>query len=378
MMIDRKLQLALSESIDLLHRAVTEPRYWDLFLTKVRQQTRSHSGSLQLDILADHHVISGCFQGYDPQLLELYKEHYYQHDIWLFAAMDNPDFSRDVMISDRMVDWAAGRRSVFYNELGRLADMDYLGGMAIELDDDVCFRLTLQRDEKRGSYSDAEVCWYLRQLRPHLESALATARLVGKGGREPELAIRYIESPALLLNAERRVIARNPACESTAGLATMLSFTGESVRFPASVHEQVMADVSQACSMVDHAVALAGGRYYCRCAQGRDWLIEIRPITLDVASTILFSPPMRLALVTVRCITRQLDPGVLMNWFDLTRSETQIVAMLVEGLSVREISQASGRTEHTVRSAMKAIFLKCNVGRQAELVAAVAASPAWQ
>jgi len=311
-------------------------------------------------------------------MLERYKEYYYQHDIWLHAALAHPDVRHDVMISDINVDWATGRRSLFYNEWGRFADMDYLGGLAIDLPDKTCVRLTLQRDEKRGSYSEAEVRWYLRQLRPHMESALAAARLVKEGTNEPDLLIRYIEQPAILVDSARRVVARNPACETVDGLERVLSFMGDTLRFPTAVHEKVMGEVIQASSIIDQSHALPSERIYFRCQREKDWLIEIRSITLESTSALLFSPPARLALVTVRCLTRQLNLNVLRTFYELTRSETQIVAMLFEGLSVREISQASGRTEHTVRSAMKTIFLKCNVSRQAELVAVVAASPAWQ
>ena len=73
-----------------------------------------------------------------------------------------------------------------------------------------------------------------------------------------------------------------------------------------------------------------------------------------------------------------IDPVVAARTLGLTRMEGRVAALLAEGLSVGEISEAAGRKESTIRSHVKHMLAKYGFSRQAELVRlvqSVAASP---
>lgn len=62
------------------------------------------------------------------------------------------------------------------------------------------------------------------------------------------------------------------------------------------------------------------------------------------------------------------DPRQTAELLGLTQAEGTVVARLAEGMSIRQIVDASGRTENTVRSQVKQALAKTGCSRQAELV----------
>ncbi|MCY3963733.1 MAG: helix-turn-helix transcriptional regulator [Acidobacteria bacterium] len=64
----------------------------------------------------------------------------------------------------------------------------------------------------------------------------------------------------------------------------------------------------------------------------------------------------------------RIDPHQTAQLLGLTPAEGRVVARLAEGMSVREIVEASGRTENTVRSHLKSALAKTGCSRQADLV----------
>ena len=64
----------------------------------------------------------------------------------------------------------------------------------------------------------------------------------------------------------------------------------------------------------------------------------------------------------------RIDPHQTAQLLGLTPAEGRVVSWLAEGMSISEIAEASGRSEHTIRSQVKQAFGKTGCSRQAELV----------
>ena len=69
----------------------------------------------------------------------------------------------------------------------------------------------------------------------------------------------------------------------------------------------------------------------------------------------------------------RIDPDVAAEALGLTGMESRVAVLLAEGMTVREISAATGRGESTIRTHVKHMFGKHNLSRQAELVRLVLA-----
>ena len=64
----------------------------------------------------------------------------------------------------------------------------------------------------------------------------------------------------------------------------------------------------------------------------------------------------------------RIDPDPVAAGLGLTPMESRVAAMLAEGMTVREITAATGRKETTIRWHVRRIFRKQGITRQAELV----------
>ncbi len=109
--------------------------------------------------------------------------------------------------------------------------------------------------------------------------------------------------------------------------------------------------------------------YFSLPRQDRAWPIiaELAPAAPSLAgpgtALVMLSDPMKSAAVE--------DPSVL-QLLGLTAAEARIAAVVGSGLPPRETAMQLGLQESTVRSALKLIFAKLGIGRQAELVQIVA------
>lgn len=75
-----------------------------------------------------------------------------------------------------------------------------------------------------------------------------------------------------------------------------------------------------------------------------------------------------LVLIVDPRVKLRIDPQQTAQILGLTPAEGRVAAKLAEGMSVREIADASGRAVNTVRSQLKSALAKTGCSRQAELV----------
>ena len=64
----------------------------------------------------------------------------------------------------------------------------------------------------------------------------------------------------------------------------------------------------------------------------------------------------------------RIDPALVASALGLTPAESRVAAALAEGNSVRDIAQATGRQDNSVRFLLKKIYKKQDISRQADLV----------
>jgi DNA-binding CsgD family transcriptional regulator len=86
------------------------------------------------------------------------------------------------------------------------------------------------------------------------------------------------------------------------------------------------------------------------------------------ASRDIFSAADQLLIIAPTENEIGLDPKILEGLFDLTATEASVARALVNGKTIRDIAEARGVAENTVRRQVKAIFEKTGIHRQTDLV----------
>lgn len=85
------------------------------------------------------------------------------------------------------------------------------------------------------------------------------------------------------------------------------------------------------------------------------------------------------ALAVIFDPERPLNPSreILGRLFDLSPAETELAAQLCTGASLSDVAESRGVSSNTIKTQLKSLFGKTGTNRQAELVAALLASPAY-
>ena len=97
------------------------------------------------------------------------------------------------------------------------------------------------------------------------------------------------------------------------------------------------------------------------------FVVHVKPVAVPqpdygarhVASVVLIAEPGRRHRIT---------PEVVATTLELTPGETQVAVWLAEGKSVRDMAEATGRTEGAIYRHLKQIYRKQSISRQADLV----------
>ena len=104
-----------------------------------------------------------------------------------------------------------------------------------------------------------------------------------------------------------------------------------------------------------------------RSASLRPLVLHVNPVGPQEAELRTWAAAALVLVVDPRRETR-IDPDPVAAGLGLTPMESRVAAMLAEGMTVREITAATGRKENTIRWHVRRIFRKQGITRQAELV----------
>jgi DNA-binding CsgD family transcriptional regulator len=212
--------------------------------------------------------------------------------------------------------------------------------------------MCLHRDQGGPHFTLAEAA-YLARLTPHFAEGLRTALLLGS---TTDAAIS--DEPGVVLLAEdRSVVAITPAAE----------------RWLAEVGE---ADWPRKQAL-PYAVAAVVGRLQA-LEQGKDGRLDLMPrVRLRTASghwLLLHASRLsgehaqgQIAVVVEVARPAEVAP-LIVQAYDLSKRESEIMQLIARGLSTAEISEAFQISSNTVQDHLKAIFDKVGVRSRRELV----------
>ncbi|MGB1237824.1 MAG: helix-turn-helix transcriptional regulator [Pseudomonadales bacterium] len=367
------------EEIELLYHCVCDPSYLELLLQRIRAKTQSISGSIQIDDLSTLQVVDGVFQGFSDSAIASYSEHFAPLDVSKQAAASSPHFYKKSVTLEELIKPKIFKASTFYNEWVKPQAhfADTMGACLMDMGQQQSLILTLQRDEAAGRFTDSNAQRYLEQLRPHLTSAMRAMSL-RRDGIGSGTSVRYIDYPAMLLDKSMRLWECNAAAEALLGQCSWLwTRSGEKLQFQLPLQSKVEQGIEDNIDIFG-STASGATELVHTCDRGESFDLCIQPYRAQRQS-VLFTPQMRsLVLLTIKPHQKVLDRAMLQRIYNLTRVETATVAHIFEGLSIRQICELTQRSEHTVRSSLKAIYQKVAVNRQAELVVKVANSAAYR
>lgn len=216
---------------------------------------------------------------------------------------------------------------------------------------------------ERGPFPDDAV-HELNRLAPHLLRALRMRReagaLLGQRAELQDLVDRLAPA-ALVLDAAGRIVCAGAQADAQLRARDGIADVG--------------GRLSVRCRSTQAALLRALGEA-AACPRAEPTVLQIprehraalKLTVLPMVSARADNPGRALALLQPPELAPRLDPELVSRLYRLTPAEAQLAVALTEGCSLQQFARQRGRSEHTVRTQLKALFEKTETRRQAELV----------
>ena len=258
-------------------------------------------------------------------------------------------------------------REPFYGEILRPHGLGWCATTTIRSPCGETLVFSVEKAHRKGPV-DRRAVAALDALRPHLaRAALLSARVGLERAQANVDALDAIGLPAAALTTGGRAVATDARLKSCAP-GIKMGADGR-LRFASNAAQSIFVDALAALeaasgAMTGRSIPVAGSEDHPPLVAH---LMPLRGVARDVfaqAAALLFVTP----------VTHHAAPQteLIEALFDLTPSEAQVAARLVEGKSVSEIARAQKVTQNAVRMQLKSVFAKTGVKRQAELVSLLA------
>ncbi len=286
-------------------------------------------------------------EGFDPELLASYTSYYHRTNVW---AANEAAMQPGVAVTSSMLYPDADlKRTEYYAHWLRPQDIFYAIGGVIQGDATSQVKLSVVRPEGAGAYGGGELAYMrsamtsLRQAWRLQERAALFEAVAACGMR----ALDSLEVGIFLLAADGRLCFANAT-----GTAQLDG------RAPVRVRNDRLASDDPAVQEVLDQKTLPGA---------------VRARAGAVTVTVLPAPPaMRERERVARVVMVSDRRGDVMRFArerGLTSAEREVLALLLEGCSVKEISRRRATAYTTVRSQVAGLLGKAGCGSQRELLA---------
>jgi DNA-binding CsgD family transcriptional regulator/PAS domain-containing protein len=359
---------ALAHLIGVIYGAALDPAQWpDALAASAVHVGGEAAGVVTKDIASPDCVVHYQF-GFDPAYVKTYSEQYWTSDpfsVSRYFPVDQPTTVEDYLSH------AEFREGRFYQEWSAPQGWIDASSLVIERTPTRCSFFIVARQEAHGCVDD-EMTEQMRLVGPHVRRAMAIGRLVDRGQAERETlsdVLDGLSAGVFLLDAAGRIVHANAAARTVLAAQDFLfSARGRLVAREAAT---------------DHALRAA------LLAAGRDRTINAGAVTLplvarDGARHVAHLLPLAagaaagggraVAAVFVHkaAIDPSLMPETVARHFKLTPTELRVLLGIVEVGGAREVADALGVADNTVKTHLSRLYQKTGARRQADLVKLVA------
>jgi len=263
------------------------------------------------------------------------------------------------------------QKSEYYRQFLEPAGILYIIGADVREPGGMEARLRISRgpDERAFSADDKTL---LSRVMPHLARALEIHARLRRIASERALyagAVDQLAVGTIILDGHGAVLDTNRVAQDLLRLSDGMRVVNNQLRFSdAEIGQQlqrVVAKVLEAHIRGEPAMVEA---LRLRRPSGKgDFGLVIRPVPRSAWSEGQSSPAVAI-FISAPEVQSHTSEQVVKQLFAFTPAETRLALRLASGLSLAEACDELGISQHTARAQLKAIFAKCGVTRQAELV----------
>lgn len=246
------------------------------------------------------------------------------------------------------------------------ADMRRLGGgwhlgTAIAVPNGDALVVNIERRYEHGPFSRAQA-ERLDLYRPHLSRAALLAARYTQARYETTVGdLEALGLAAAAVSFKGRLLACNGSF-----LSLMPAMFQDAPSRLAVSHSQTHKRVH---GYLEQAHIRSQGASIAFPAQDENPPAVIHLVPVQGSARDVFAHAACLLVVTFLKTDRSPNVELVQGLFDLTPSEARVAEAIARGIGTRDVAAKSGVSDHTIRTQLRAVFLKTGTSKQAELAA---------
>lgn len=302
----------------------------------------------------------------DKTYCEYYKTYFHQFDPLQLTQKRHRSKALDRI--ENAISYDSFRPTEYYNDFLKPQKIHHKLIVNLIAEEELYGRIVLTRPRKSGRFSVNERK-AARTISPYLAHALAHNELKRKI-RLKENILNYIEKQSsvgvILLDESLKIVYTNPKAEEAFG---KLRFPGPAVNLKDPVSIQLLGD----CREIQASLKTCptGGMMIPRhrVLKGPDHTsFSVISRVLDRGFDWNGSPLLMVSIEEQSTSNASVDPQCLIEKFQLSRRETDVVSLLFQGMTNSQIAQKLFVSEITVKKHLQNIYGKVGVSNRTTLM----------
>ena len=261
------------------------------------------------------------------------------------------------------------KTSPTYNEI--LLRAKYQNGLNVRLDGPGRSHMTWGLGDPVASdgWGSSEIAM-VKKLLPHIRQFIRVRQALIRAEARDTTVTTLLDNPRIgVLHLDRRgqIIAVNDRARSILRHGNGLSDRDGVLRARKPDDQLRLEGLVADALPASGAVAVSGSMLLGRPAGSPPFVVHVKPVAVPqpdygarhIAALILIIEPRS---------QHRIDPDLVARILGLTPMESRVAVWLAEGKSVRDMAEATGRTQGSIYWHLKQIYQKQPISRQAELV----------
>ncbi len=373
-------QQDIDGAIEHIYSAAADPAAWQQALDAINALYPGGCTALLHHDAAAGSGTCARFSGWDTAAIRSYNAYYGARNP-RFAGLERWPVGV-AATAESMFDHAELLKTEFYNDFLRPLDLPDGLGVTLAQDHARFVRFSVLYPEATGREQDRNVA-VLQRLTPHLQRAMQLNRQLQQAHvrwQAAEATLNGIVHGVFIVDGQGRILFTNRAADRILREKDGLDLGRDGVLRPAAGDGAELARKIRALAQpLDAAPGEVAPEHVAlvrRRSERRPYSLLILPLRIPegpfvaaggLAAIFVFDPEARRRPA--------LEP--LARSFDLTRAETRLLGVLLEGCGLVDAATLLRISPHTAKTHLRHLFEKMQCSRQAEIVQVAAQHPAW-
>ena len=354
----------VSDYIQRIYQAVLNPGSIYDVVNDLRHAIDAPYGAFQVENIHTHQLVESFLIDYDDSAIETYADYFIERDPWTIEVLKRGLINQGFQASQRLISDKVYRETEFYQDWGRSNGVRHAIGTSFEIESCQMLKVCFQRHSDQSEF-DSSAENFLNILHPHFQRFVQLSNVFNEYDChqiDVSKSFDYIDRPVWIVDKSLNIVYHNSqADEWMKSGCTLTKRQGKLSVLDYQQNKTVSSMISKLSSGMD------GLSVFESCDAVR---IDIgSPMEEESFWVSPFSngdSDTSLILVTGR--KPMPNTEIIQKHHGLSKRQAEIAVLMLQGMSMQEVSNEMNISINTVRNTLTTCFKKLNVNNQSELI----------